>query len=206
NARRRCRERRSPRMATSRAHSRARRWSSLPPRPPTPGPGTDREQGAEASPPWRARRAAPEQPLRDASRTRRSGQRQDRERKQDIPSTRARASQRGYGPTTTHAAHATPRSRTASCERMNRRRRTRRISSLRPTCDSALRPRSPRPCAPSLHRHAPPPTQKGASPMTAWPENDEVSMPLASVRAPAVVTAANLSKRYGQGDAEVEAL
>src|SRR5262245_8167099 len=43
---------------------------------PTPGPGTDGEQGAEASPPWRARRAAPEQPLRDASRTRRSGQRQ----------------------------------------------------------------------------------------------------------------------------------
>jgi putative ABC transport system ATP-binding protein len=42
--------------------------------------------------------------------------------------------------------------------------------------------------------------------MSACPENDEVSVPLASVRAPAVVTAANLSKRYGQGDAQVEAL
>ena len=42
--------------------------------------------------------------------------------------------------------------------------------------------------------------------MSAYPEYDEVSVPLASVRASAVVTAANLSKRYGQGDAEVEAL
>jgi putative ABC transport system ATP-binding protein len=33
-----------------------------------------------------------------------------------------------------------------------------------------------------------------------------VSVPLASVRAPAVVTAANVSRRYGQGDAQVEAL
>ena len=42
--------------------------------------------------------------------------------------------------------------------------------------------------------------------MSAYPEYDEVSVPLASVRAPAVVTAASLSKRYGQGDAQVEAL
>jgi putative ABC transport system ATP-binding protein len=42
--------------------------------------------------------------------------------------------------------------------------------------------------------------------MSAYPEYDEVSVPLASVPAPAVVTAANLSKRYGQGDAQVEAL
>ena len=42
--------------------------------------------------------------------------------------------------------------------------------------------------------------------MSARPQYDQVSMPLASVRAPAVVTAANLSKRYGQGDAQVEAL
>ena len=42
--------------------------------------------------------------------------------------------------------------------------------------------------------------------MSACPEYDEVSVPLAAVRAPAVVTAANLSKRYGQGDAQVEAL
>jgi putative ABC transport system ATP-binding protein len=42
--------------------------------------------------------------------------------------------------------------------------------------------------------------------MSAWPEYDEVSVPLASVRAPAVVTAANVSRRYGQGDAQVEAL
>jgi len=42
--------------------------------------------------------------------------------------------------------------------------------------------------------------------MSARPEYDEVSVRLASVRAPAVVAAANLSKRYGQGDAQVEAL
>jgi putative ABC transport system ATP-binding protein len=42
--------------------------------------------------------------------------------------------------------------------------------------------------------------------MSARPQYDQVSMPLASVRAPAVVTAANLSKRYGQGDAQVDAL
>jgi len=42
--------------------------------------------------------------------------------------------------------------------------------------------------------------------MSARPEYDEVSVPLASVGAPAVVTAAKLSKRYGQGDARVEAL
>ena len=42
--------------------------------------------------------------------------------------------------------------------------------------------------------------------MSACPEYDEVSVPLASVGAPAVVTAAKLSKRYGQGDARVEAL
>jgi putative ABC transport system ATP-binding protein len=42
--------------------------------------------------------------------------------------------------------------------------------------------------------------------MSACPEDDEVSVPLASVSAPAVVTAANLSKRYGRGDAQVEAL
>ena len=42
--------------------------------------------------------------------------------------------------------------------------------------------------------------------MSACPESDEVSVPLASVGAPAVVTAAKLSKRYGQGDARVEAL
>src|SRR5215471_9214308 len=42
--------------------------------------------------------------------------------------------------------------------------------------------------------------------MSAYPEYDEVSVPLATVGAPAVVTAANLSKRYGQGDAQVEAL
>src|SRR5215813_3132610 len=42
--------------------------------------------------------------------------------------------------------------------------------------------------------------------MSARPQYDQASMPLASVRAPAVVTAANLSKRYGQGDARVEAL
>ena len=42
--------------------------------------------------------------------------------------------------------------------------------------------------------------------MSARPEYDEVSGSLASVGAPAVVTAANLSKRYGQGDARVEAL
>src|SRR5262245_6000285 len=61
---------------------------------------------------------------------------------------------------------------------------------------------------PERHRGAihPPPTRKGALAMSACPEYDEVSVPLASVRAPAVVTAANLSKRYGQGDAQVEAL
>jgi putative ABC transport system ATP-binding protein len=42
--------------------------------------------------------------------------------------------------------------------------------------------------------------------MSAHPEYDEVTVPLALVRAPAVVTATNLSKRYGQGDARVEAL
>src|SRR5215475_7527988 len=42
--------------------------------------------------------------------------------------------------------------------------------------------------------------------MSAYPEYDEMSVPLASVRAPAVVAAANLSKRYGQGDAQVDAL
>jgi putative ABC transport system ATP-binding protein len=42
--------------------------------------------------------------------------------------------------------------------------------------------------------------------MSAYPEYEEVSVPLASVGSPAVVTAANLSKRYGQGDAQVEAL
>ena len=42
--------------------------------------------------------------------------------------------------------------------------------------------------------------------MSAYPEYDEESVQLASVGSPAVVTAANLSKRYGQGDAEVEAL
>src|SRR5262245_15431398 len=42
--------------------------------------------------------------------------------------------------------------------------------------------------------------------MSAYPEYDEMSVPLAPVRAPAVVTAANLSKRYGQGDAQVDAL
>ena len=42
--------------------------------------------------------------------------------------------------------------------------------------------------------------------MSACHEYDGVSVPLASVGAPAVVTAAKLSKRYGQGDARVEAL
>ena len=42
--------------------------------------------------------------------------------------------------------------------------------------------------------------------MSARPEYHEVSVPLASVGGPAVVTAANLSKRYGLGDARVEAL
>jgi len=42
--------------------------------------------------------------------------------------------------------------------------------------------------------------------MSACPEYDEESVQLASVRAAAVVTAADLSKRYGQGDAQVEAL
>jgi putative ABC transport system ATP-binding protein len=42
--------------------------------------------------------------------------------------------------------------------------------------------------------------------MSAHPKYEEVSVPLASVRAPAVVKAANLSKRYGQGNAQVEAL
>src|SRR5215467_14219540 len=42
--------------------------------------------------------------------------------------------------------------------------------------------------------------------MSARPQYDQVSMPPAAVRACAVVTAANLSKRYGQGDAQVEAL
>ena len=42
--------------------------------------------------------------------------------------------------------------------------------------------------------------------MSASPAYEEASVSLASVPAPAVVTAANLSKRYGQGDAQVEAL
>ena len=42
--------------------------------------------------------------------------------------------------------------------------------------------------------------------MSAYPEYDEGSVQLASVGSPAVVTAANLSKRYGHGDAQVEAL
>ena len=42
--------------------------------------------------------------------------------------------------------------------------------------------------------------------MSACPEYDEVSAPLTAVRSPAVVKAANLSKRYGQGDAQFEAL
>ena len=39
--------------------------------------------------------------------------------------------------------------------------------------------------------------------MSACPEYDEVSVHLAAVSAPAVVKAANLSRRYGQGDAQV---
>jgi putative ABC transport system ATP-binding protein len=42
--------------------------------------------------------------------------------------------------------------------------------------------------------------------MSACPEYDEGSVHLAAVSAPAVVKAANLSRRYGQGDAQVEAL
>src|SRR5690349_6825771 len=42
--------------------------------------------------------------------------------------------------------------------------------------------------------------------MSACPEYDEPGVQLAPVHSPAVVTAANLSKRYGQGDAEVDAL
>src|SRR5215831_6465231 len=42
--------------------------------------------------------------------------------------------------------------------------------------------------------------------MFAYPEYAEVSVSLAPVGAPAVVTAAGLSKRYGEGDALVEAL
>jgi putative ABC transport system ATP-binding protein len=42
--------------------------------------------------------------------------------------------------------------------------------------------------------------------MSACPEHEEVSAQLASVRSAAVVTASNLSKRYGQGDAQVDAL
>ena len=42
--------------------------------------------------------------------------------------------------------------------------------------------------------------------MSACPEYDELGVQLAPVHSPAVVTAANLSKRYGQGDAEVDAL
>ena len=42
--------------------------------------------------------------------------------------------------------------------------------------------------------------------MSACPEYDEVSVKLAPVNAPAVAKAANLSRRYGQGDAQVEAL
>jgi putative ABC transport system ATP-binding protein len=42
--------------------------------------------------------------------------------------------------------------------------------------------------------------------MSASPEYDLLSVPLASVGLPAVVRAANLSKHYGQGDAQVEAL
>ena len=39
--------------------------------------------------------------------------------------------------------------------------------------------------------------------MSACPEYDEGSVHLAAVSAPAVVKAANLSRRYGQGDAQV---
>jgi putative ABC transport system ATP-binding protein len=42
--------------------------------------------------------------------------------------------------------------------------------------------------------------------MSACPDYDDASVQLAPARAPAVVTASNLSKRYGQGDAQVEAL
>jgi putative ABC transport system ATP-binding protein len=42
--------------------------------------------------------------------------------------------------------------------------------------------------------------------MSACPEYHEVSVTLAAVRSRAVVMAADLSKRYGQGDAQVEAL
>ena len=42
--------------------------------------------------------------------------------------------------------------------------------------------------------------------MSASPMYDEVSTPLAPVRPAAVVTAGHLSKRYGEGDAQVEAL
>jgi putative ABC transport system ATP-binding protein len=42
--------------------------------------------------------------------------------------------------------------------------------------------------------------------MSACPEYDDASVQLAPDRAPAVVTANNLSKRYGQGDALVDAL
>jgi putative ABC transport system ATP-binding protein len=42
--------------------------------------------------------------------------------------------------------------------------------------------------------------------MSACPDYDDVGAQLAPARAPAVVTASNLSKRYGQGDAQVEAL
>jgi hypothetical protein len=38
--------------------------------------------------------------------------------------------------------------------------------------------------------------------MSACAEYDDVSAPLALRRTPAVATAANLSKRYGQGDAQ----
>jgi putative ABC transport system ATP-binding protein len=42
--------------------------------------------------------------------------------------------------------------------------------------------------------------------MSACPDYDDASVQLAPARAPAVVTANNLSRRYGQGDAQVDAL
>ena len=42
--------------------------------------------------------------------------------------------------------------------------------------------------------------------MSACPDYDDAGAQLAPARAPAVVTANNLSKRYGQGDAQVDAL
>ena len=42
--------------------------------------------------------------------------------------------------------------------------------------------------------------------MSACPDYEEASVELVSGRSPAVVTASNLSKRYGQGDVQVDAL